>query len=70
MKKINGITPKVFEPQYYEFVLRYYLLRRDTENFVKVADFVGKEIPGQKENMDSLADLARRGLWDILDKLP
>ena len=23
MKKINGITPKVFEPQYYEFVLRY-----------------------------------------------
>ena len=70
MKKINGLTEKTFEPQYYEFVLRYYLLRRDAEKFIKVTDFVGKEIPAQKENMDSLADLARRGLWDILDKLP
>jgi len=70
MKKINGITAKNIEPQYYEFTLKYYLTKRDSENFIKVADFIGKEIPVQKENMDGLADLARKGLWQVLDTLP
>ncbi len=70
MKKVNGMTAKIFEPKHYEFALKYFLTKRDTENFIKVADFVGKEFPAQKENMDGLTDLARKGLWQILDTLP
>lgn len=70
MKKINGSTTKIFEPQYYEFLLKYYLSKRDSGNFIKVADFIGREIPTQKENMDGLADLAQKGLWQVLENLP
>lgn len=69
-KSVDGITPKVFEPLYYEFALKYFLHKRDSEKFIKIAEFVGAKYPTYKENMDGLADLARKGLWQVLDKLP
>ncbi len=70
MKSVDRTTPKVFEPQHYEFALKYFLFKRNADEFIKIAEFVGAKFPTYRENMDGLADLARKGLWQVLDKLP
>ncbi len=69
-KKVSGNTPKTFESQYYQFALRYFITKRDLGKFVKTAEFISKEFPDTKNDMDTVIDLAKKGLWHVLDTLP
>ncbi len=69
MKRIDGKTGKDFESQYYEFILRYFITKRDLGNLVKTAEFLSKEFPDAKNDMEAVIDLAKKGLWNVLDNL-
>jgi hypothetical protein len=69
MKRVDGKTGWDFESQYYEFILRYFITKRDLGNLVKTAEFLLKEFPDAKNDMEAVIDLAKKGLWNVLDNL-
>ncbi len=72
IKDVNNILEsgigRVFERKYYEETLRYFAVKKDAENFVKVANYL-LQFNDLKDDMEVLIDLAQKGLWDIMYSL-
>lgn len=69
MKRVRGEAAINLDQTYYEPVLRYFLAKRDGDNFIALAVFVGQEDPALKDNMDALIDLVQNEEWGILESL-
>ena len=68
IKSLNKEINFVFERQYYEEAVRYFALRKDAENFIKVAAYL-KQFDDLKDDMEVLIDLAEKGNWGIINSL-
>ncbi|MCL5004642.1 MAG: O-antigen ligase family protein, partial [Patescibacteria group bacterium] len=67
-ESLNRGESRAFDRKYYEAALRYYALKTDAQNFIKVANYL-KQFEDLKEDMEVLIDLAEKGLWNIIHSL-
>ncbi len=68
VKSLNKEIGVIFEKQYYEEALRYFAARKDADNFIKVANYL-KQFDDLKDDMEVLIDLAKKGMWGIINSL-
>ncbi len=67
-KSLNRGENRAFDRKYYEAALRYYAVKTDAQNFIKVANYL-KQFNDLKDDMEVLIDLAEKGMWNIILKL-
>lgn len=68
IESLNRGEKYYFERRYYENILGYFAVKKDADNFIKVAAYL-KEFNDLKEDMEVLIDLAEKGNWDIILRL-
>lgn len=53
----------------YLLTLKYLADKRDAEKFIKIAQYLLRQFPEMKEDMEVLIDLAEKGMWNIINSL-
>ena len=49
--------------------LMYYIEQRDTDAVIAIAEYTARTVPEYQDEMETVIDLTRQGLWNIIDKL-
>ncbi|MEK9154587.1 MAG: O-antigen ligase family protein [Patescibacteria group bacterium] len=69
VKNIDRVVGFPMERKDYENSLRYYLLKHDAVNSIKIANFLSQQFDDSKEDMEIIIDLVKNENWKIIDNL-
>lgn len=65
---IGGTTGRI-ERRYHEIALRVFAAKQEKDKFIKIAEVLAERVPGAKDGMETLIDLAKKDKWIIIKNL-